>query len=190
MKLKDFYHIVPGIGSELSIVSGKRRSVWFPEFSAQDVAGQITVEAVVKTWTEKGAEKKYEGNVRRLPLLKGFRKKPNTKGVFVKIFPSISGLTLIDQVRSNVATEFLSVYGDDYACSEQAESFPMPEEFASALAFFHLSSVCRYNPEFMEKLAKSKAWPMLLAMRRHSLYNSIISAWSYIIQKDYRIQDS
>lgn len=192
VKLKDVYPFIPGIGSELETVTGKIFHRWFISFRAENNSGKIAAEADVKRWTNKGKLVNYTGTVRSIPCLKGFTKNPKTNGTFFKKFDATSGLTLEKELRDNVRTEFL-VYARDnlpYFCHEQSSTLPMPEEFTSALAFFHLSSVCRYNPEFIEKLSKSKYWPMLLTMRRHTLFYFLQSTWSYIIQKNYILQGS
>jgi hypothetical protein len=72
----------------------------------------------------------------------------------------------------------------------QNSTLPLPEEFASALVFFHLSSVCRYNPELLEKIMRSECWPMLLAARRHALFDFLLKTWSFITQKNYHLRTS
>lgn len=58
----------------------------------------------------------------------------------------------------------------------------LPEEFPILLAFFHMSSVIRYNPQFYKKLIDSKYWPMLLVLRRHATFKFLILFWSFINQ--------
>jgi hypothetical protein len=63
----------------------------------------------------------------------------------------------------------------------------LPEEMPIWIALFYLSSVVRYNPEFLEKLEDSKAWPILLALRKHSILNFLRLFWSFIQKSEYRI---
>lgn len=56
----------------------------------------------------------------------------------------------------------------------------LPEEIPIWLAFFYLSSVVRYRPEFLAKLADSRTWPFLAAMRRHSLLRFLLLFWSHM----------
>lgn len=58
----------------------------------------------------------------------------------------------------------------------------LPEELPILLAFFHLSSVVRYKPEFHKKLMDSKYWPLLLAMQKHSSFKFLILFWSFVHQ--------
>jgi len=58
----------------------------------------------------------------------------------------------------------------------------LPEELPLICAFFHMSSVVRYNPDGLEKLMDSKYWPMLLALRTHGLYTFLLLFWSFVTQ--------
>ena len=187
VKLKDVYPIIPGIGSELTTITREVEKKWFIKFYGENNSGKIFVEARIRTLSKDNQRIDYSGSVRAIPCLKGFKKKPKVLGIFLKQFDATPGLTLKEEMRNVVSTEFLGDLREDEPCFcyEQSSVFPIPEEFASALAFFHLSSVCRYNPEFVDKLSKSKFWPMLLALRRHALFYFLISTWSYMIQKNY-----
>ncbi len=63
----------------------------------------------------------------------------------------------------------------------------LPEELPIWLAFFHLSNVVRYNPEFIVKLTYSKAWPMLLALRKHTILKFLTLFWSFLHQSHYHL---
>ncbi len=64
----------------------------------------------------------------------------------------------------------------------------LPEEIPIWLAFFHLSNIVRYNPEFLHKSENSKAWPMLLSMRKHTLLRFLLLFWSFFHQCDFLIR--
>ena len=57
------------------------------------------------------------------------------------------------------------------------------EEFNIILAFFHLSNVVRYNPEYLNKLKDSKAWSLLLALRQHGSLGFLEHFWSFVNKK-------
>lgn len=181
--MRDIYCLIREVSSELVIANGTAKIPWLISFSAIDVSGGVRVVATVIGFD--GAE--FPGTVRTVPPLKGFKKIPKKSGVFEKTFSATSGFTLAEEIRSCISPEFL-IYHNEHNTSafiEQKPSLPLPEEFSIALAFFHLSSVCRYNPEFMEKLSTSKEWPMMLALKRQGLYRFILSVWSYFIQRNY-----
>ncbi|MCH8911246.1 MAG: hypothetical protein IH867_10995 [Chloroflexi bacterium] len=61
------------------------------------------------------------------------------------------------------------------------------EEFNLLLAFFHLSSVVRYDPELMIEFQDSKEWPLLLILKRHGLYKFLLLFYSEMLQVHYSI---
>lgn len=63
----------------------------------------------------------------------------------------------------------------------------MAEEIPIWLALFHLSSVVRYNPEFLARLGDSRSWPLLLALRRHSVLQFLTLFWSFVNQANFHL---
>ncbi len=57
---------------------------------------------------------------------------------------------------------------------------PVVEELPLILAFYHLSSVARYNPEFLDSLRSSRYWPVAAALTRHGLYKFLLLSWCFI----------
>jgi len=188
-KLRDVYPLVPGVSSEFEIVSGSLQSPLYLEFTGKVESGILQIEVEAFTIDSNSKKKPFNGNVRSIPPLKGFRKKPKSKATFHYKGLITEGEKLIPSARKVVRTEFLRIRTkSDYTSTYlQNSQLPLPEEFATGLAFFHLSSVCRYNPELWEKFSTSVGWPLLLAMRRHSLYYFLISVWSFITQENYML---
>lgn len=60
----------------------------------------------------------------------------------------------------------------------------LPQELPLILAFYHLSSVQRYNPEFMAKLKDSVYWPLVLSLQWHGLQKFALLTWSFLQQKN------
>jgi hypothetical protein len=69
------------------------------------------------------------------------------------------------------------------ACRVSSSHFVFPEEFPIALAFFHLSSVVRYKPEFLARLKDSKFWAVLSTARQHCLLKFLLTFWSFTHKK-------
>jgi len=59
----------------------------------------------------------------------------------------------------------------------------MFEELPILLVFFHLSSVVRYNPEFLARLRESRYWPVISSLRYHGVTEFMILFWSYMQQE-------
>ena len=58
----------------------------------------------------------------------------------------------------------------------------LPEELPLICAFYHMSSVVRYDPDTLTKLMGSRCWPMLLALRKHGTYRFLLLFWSFAMQ--------
>lgn len=58
------------------------------------------------------------------------------------------------------------------------------EELPIFLVLYHLSSIVRYKPRFLNVIKNTDAWPLVLAARRHLLFKGILLTLSYILQKN------
>ncbi len=63
----------------------------------------------------------------------------------------------------------------------------MPEELPIWIAFYHLSNVVRYNPEFLSRVRDSEAWPMLLGLRKHAVLRFLLLFWSYVHRTSFHL---
>jgi YaaC-like Protein len=63
--------------------------------------------------------------------------------------------------------------------------FLLPEEIPILLAFFHLGSVTRYDPERLERLLDSPSCSLISAMLREACFRYILRCWSFIQQTEY-----
>jgi hypothetical protein len=64
----------------------------------------------------------------------------------------------------------------------------LPQEIPIALAFFHMSSVVRYKPEFVARLRDSRYWPVVATTRYHGMLHFLRLLWSYVHQRELFIQ--
>jgi hypothetical protein len=63
-----------------------------------------------------------------------------------------------------------------------------PEEIPLFLAFFHLGSVVRYKPRFMERIMDSPYYPFILALERHAVTKIFALFYDSIMQCTHLIQ--
>jgi hypothetical protein len=61
------------------------------------------------------------------------------------------------------------------------------DELAIFLALFHLSSIIRYKPRFLDTIQDSAAWPVVLASRRRLLYRATVLALANVFQRNFVI---
>ena len=64
----------------------------------------------------------------------------------------------------------------------------LPEEIPIWIAFFHLSNVVRYKPEFLAQLQDSVCWPILLTLRKHAFLKFLLLFWSYLHQTVFMLE--
>ncbi len=134
-------------------------------------------------------------NLRFLKAITGFKRDTNSPNqYYTKPVQALSEkealLHLSKKVRRNLLYEtvfdiFNQASGSLTPLSNN--NMLLPEEVPIWLAFHHLSNVVRYNPEFLGKIENSKAWPMLLAMRKHTLLRFLLLTWSFIHQREFHI---
>lgn len=60
----------------------------------------------------------------------------------------------------------------------------MPQELPIILAFYHLSSISRYNPEFMARIQDSRYWPLVVSLQWHALQKYLVLTWSFLQRKN------
>lgn len=68
-----------------------------------------------------------------------------------------------------------------------SKSILLPEELPILLAFFHLSNIVRYNPDYLYQIKDSKDWSMIQPLSRHGVCRFMILFWSYFHQKTFYI---
>lgn len=130
-------------------------------------------------------------NPRYLRLFTGFRPVEGAANLFVSHFVNASDMAeALDRLSPNVRRCLLyhqaGAFGNLYSTTPvSSKRLLLPPEIPIWLAFYHLSNVVRYNPEFLSKLIDSKSWPMLLALRRHAVLGFMIQFWSFLHQANY-----
>jgi len=63
-----------------------------------------------------------------------------------------------------------------------AKDVMMFEEMPIILSVFHLGSVCRYKPDFFERLLDSKFGPVVISARTNLILRYLILFWSFMNQ--------
>ena len=182
IRIGDLYPCILNVGAESSLAAGAPSAILPISFNPIREAGKLTVAAQV----EGALPSNF--SIRHVPALRGFRQDSVNTQLFRKYVGMCPNNEVQERMRSVIDTQYLFLSQHDISLAYHGRStFKFTEEFPLALAFFHLSSVCRYKPEFLDRLIRSKYWPMLLAMRRHGLFKFIVLVWSFLNQKDFHI---
>lgn len=183
LAMRDVYPYIGDVGTELSVTTGSASGLALLDFETPSEASVKRL--VAKVYTERpaiprGALQLFRPGYRRMPS-KG-------KEIFSLRSPDLrDDQTFPLAVRSTIRP-FLLHHGEDhYGTPISGGRLLLFEELPILLAFFHMSSVVRYNPEFLERLRDSRHWPMLAAAQRHSLRKFLLLFWSFMVQKSVHI---
>lgn len=175
----DLYRCISDISVEFDLATGGQSAVYSVDFNytSDNTKGLIFARLY--------SPNPINVKVSQLPALNGFKK--NGENEFIKILgpPATNSEDINGQVRAAVDVRFLySVNQSISRMSGKCSSLKMTEEMPIALAFFHLSSVCRYKPEFLDKVVGSKYWPIVRSFRRHGLFRFMTLVWSFVQRKE------
>jgi len=191
IKMKDIYPFISGISHEYSSIYNKPFSTQPVELktSGNEVDGFFLELNVAGNLVPNGS------NLRYLKIVKGFRRKSKDNdrafigGRKIKAKKGVAKKSLESDIRRILLSTSGETFGNPRAPSTPVSNkrLLLPEEFPILLAFFHLSNVVRYNPEFLVKIKDSKAWSMLLNMRQDSVYRYLVLFWSYLQQEVFII---
>jgi hypothetical protein len=180
--MREVYPFVSNIGAEYKLATGKENCIqafkvdWRPNKKKK---GHLNCILQLDRRTRDSRE--YEP--RDFKALLQFKRDRADPDVFVGgVFPEGT-----DYNAPNVRAQFNPVMIYDNLSDDDTFTTPacskhllMPEELPIFLLFFHMSSVVRYNPEFLFRTRDSQYWPMLSAARRHCLLKMLILAWSFV----------
>jgi YaaC-like Protein len=170
LRLSEIYPYLLGVSIEYKLATGKAALLVDLHFQTVKLATQEHL--AVSIALHKGAAMP---RVHQLKALIGFKKHLSMPGGFIgrPISPR-------HPPRSHIKPYLIYHHVNGTAATRVCGSnFVFPEEFPIVLAFFHMSSVVRYKPEFLARLKDSKYWPLLSTARRHSLLQFLIAFWSF-----------
>ena len=135
-------------------------------------------------------------SIRHLKSITGLRADPNAPNTFRSQFVVADSIEDAMQKLTPGIRRFLLYESRINFLSRSPQGAIMPisnrqllmvEEIPIWLTFFYLSNIVRYNPEFIDKLKDSKAWPILLALSKHCVLRFLILFWSYMHNTEFYI---
>lgn len=187
LQLQDFYPFVSGVTAEYSLAVGKPsliRSVRLGGMPHKKYKKkQICTATIVR---HQGETQPFAA--RDFKVLSHFRPAPEVRDTFCgRVLPNPCQY---DDPRYRRQFHTYMVYGfDNHVISTPMTSqrVLMFEELPILLLFFHMGSVVRYKPEFMNRVRNSRYWPILAAARQHSLLRFLILTWSFIHNRQLEI---
>jgi hypothetical protein len=183
LRVRDLYPFLADVSAEWHLASGRHSRIAVLRWGIDDTPqGRRPWFQVV------GTDETENVSLRQLPVLVGFRKADGAKNRFTS-----RTLYALDASNTEVITAGLRrhlLYCPHQEMTRTAlnsSSFQMFEEWPIALVFYHLSSVARYRPEFLDWLHESRYWPVVAAARSHALFKFLVLFWSYVRQEAFSI---
>ncbi|MCX6071179.1 MAG: YaaC family protein [Chloroflexi bacterium] len=181
--MRDIYPYIADVGTEWSLASRtpSRQTILHP--SVDSLPSGLHARFSIET-----ATRKRPIPVTHLPALRGCQRDPAAPNQFVTKAPLSSDTTPRDVICAGLDRRFLYYPNSDQTMTAVMPGpLLMPEALPATLAFYHLSSVARYNPEFLERLSESKHWPVVAALRPHALYKFLLLFWSFMRQSNVSV---
>jgi predicted heme/steroid binding protein len=128
-----------------------------------------------------------------LRLLANFKSDPARPNTFVTTTvggdESKARLILLSRVRRSLLVTDGDQWDGVYTWTPVSNRhFLWPEEVPILLAFFHMSNVVRYNPEFLARLKDSRSWGLLLILRNHAALTFLHRFWENLLKSCFNIQ--
>jgi len=183
IKMGEMYPYIRNVSAEYSIATGKpgKLALLKLERGRHKHKGKRTCTVVLLR--RQGDSKVY--SVRDFKVLRFFRRHPSDPNRFVGRAVAqdckVSDLPIRQQFRLSLVYSS----GDQVMLTPVSSSrLLVPEELPIALLFFHMSSVVRYKPEFLERIRTSRCWPIMSAARQHCVLRMLILAWSFFHQEN------
>lgn len=179
LKMRDVYSFILDIGSEWQIATNSHSSVATARFSCEAALnGGRVVKATVHP---QGSDPVSLQSLRALHSLKRVAGANNEFVSQVDTHSPSDEAAVARVLRRHLIYDGHFGHSIVPICGRKLQ---MPQEIPIVLAFYHLSSISRYNPEFMARIKDSRYWPLVVSLQWHALQKYLILTWSFLQQKN------
>jgi hypothetical protein len=181
IKMGDIYRYIVDISAEYSEATGKNNML-VPFTIDVEVLGDT--QRIVASYAGVGGESEFNDvNIADLQAFKGLNKEDGESSRLVsKWYDAGDTESMLHCVRPALLYGHNSNRTEFQFVPQSGGDILLPEEIPLLCAFYHMSCVVRYNPEALGRLADSKFWPVLLALRRHGTYKFLLLFWNFATQ--------
>jgi hypothetical protein len=191
IKMGNVYPYIRSVFTEYSLATSSEENLATVKVEYQEDEGHRCIHATVTPFDDRAL------TVRSLPALNGFRKMRGQDNTFESSWQRASELETLEDARKLIDCRYIYLHDRDYEDFDEegddlfltpicSTNFPIVEEFPIALAFFHMSSVVRYKPEFLSKIRDSRYWPMVAAAPRTASVHFTVLVISTSARSIYR----
>lgn len=176
--LRDIYPFITDISAEWQEARGNTDRILLIEFDLYENA-----DGLLGIYKIKGSRTLRRLRIADVPALRNVFPVPNQKGTYIATTPLPKGTPAFEVFAASIDRRFLYFpLHDETTTARMTASLLMPEEIPIVLAFFHLSSVARYNPEYLEHIRSTRYWPSAMALCKHGIYKFLLLFWSFLRQ--------
>jgi hypothetical protein len=188
IRMADICPYIPYISAEYSLATGRSDRLAHLKIEGQPHRHKDKMTVVARLLRRPGDSTAY--SIRDFKVLRLFRPSPSDPGLFLSRGVPKKNYRYDDPQLRRLFRPFLVYsFGDSVVRTPIGSGrLLLPEELPIALLFFHMSSVVRYKPEFLERLRASRHWPILAAARQHCVLRILILAWSYFHKENLNIR--
>ena len=191
ISMKEVYCTIPEISVEYMIATDAAPYIANLELMHENTGTNRRFHLHVKTMPQ---ELVTNFNKRWIPVAKNLTKNSQDKYCYTYEIPDyLTENKDIDKyIRDVLDTKYLicSPSGNRISTILRNSNIKFTSEYPIALLFFHMGSVARYNPEFLDRIQQSRQWPMASVARRHAMYAFLRDTWSFINKQDWRLVSS
>jgi hypothetical protein len=178
IRIGDVYPFISGISAEYEQVTGQHLAVvavsdWGTHTDGVNHVARLRFDSL---------RDPPEPVPSQIPLAPTFREQgPN----HVFAGPPFSTASLAGDLRSQILEHLLYQPRNEHderalTPSRDAQGLQMFEELPIALMFFHLGSVVRYKPDYLDELRQTKYWPIVAIAQRHAVLGFLTLFWEYM----------
>jgi hypothetical protein len=182
VQLRDAYSYIPSISVEWQLAAKTKSRLARLEAQVQTDQGVDTPVIMVESLDT--AETSPARN--RLKVLRTWRRVVGKPNQYVGVAQPQGSCRREDLVRVGLRPEllYMSMSADGLPLTPiSGRSLLLPEELPILLAFFHLSSIVRYQPEFVARVRDSRYWPAVASLRWQGLLQAAQLLLSYVRQE-------
>lgn len=182
VRMGDVYPYILDVGAEWELATAESGRLATLTFEVRaDARGRKL------PWVEVIAPTTHALTARVLPALVGFKRWKGSQVSFAGP-PAVHSVDDVTLLRNHVKGFLLyDSHTRRSVTPVSGRRLLLPQELPLALAFYHLSSIQRYNPEFMSRLKDSVFWSVVVSLQWHGLQKFALLAWSYLQQRNVLI---
>jgi hypothetical protein len=182
IRMKNVYPYVPDASFEYDCASGIRGNNFQDILIDKDFDSNSRLKLTLRIRDKSGVDVNVSPLFRKL----GVEGKPVILPKGTDLYTAIPAYLLYHPITVQINPLLKQPFW--YSTPQWSGRLRYPEEIPLFLAFFHLGSVVRYKPRFMERIMDSAYYPFILALERHAVTKTFLLFYDSIMQCTHLIE--